>query len=145
LEINRAKLNQTQLNLIKKLIQVQNNFIFQFEFDLILLWTRLLGWTKLNVKSIGTMPYSLTYTYNLHKPHKVCIILTFASTSSLYWLGRRSVICMYPPFFWHRRSSPCSDSDLQLRAFLPLIHQCEFSTSFLSLQIKLEFCYEQIQ
>jgi hypothetical protein len=48
-----------------------------------------------------------------------------------------------PPFFWHRWSSPCSDSNLQLGAFLPLIHQCEFSTSFLSIQIKLEFCYEQ--
>jgi hypothetical protein len=48
-----------------------------------------------------------------------------------------------PPLFWHRWSSPCSDSDLQLGAFLPLIHQCEFSTSFLSIQIKLEFCYEQ--
>jgi hypothetical protein len=59
----------------------------------------------------------------------------------LTWASKRYL--QVPPFFW-RRSSPCSDSDLQLGAFLPLIHQCEFSTSFLSLQIKLEFCYEQL-
>jgi hypothetical protein len=48
------------------------------------------------------------------------------------------------PLFLHCRSSPCSKSNLQLGAFLPPIHQCEFSTTFLSLQIKLQFCYKHI-
>jgi hypothetical protein len=98
-------------------------------------WTRLLGWSKLNVKFIGPMSYSLSYIYNFHKPHKVCIILTTTSTSSLYWLGRRNVICRYLHFFGvghlHARI-PTSNSEhffhwSTIVSSLPL---------FLSLQIK---------
>jgi hypothetical protein len=42
----------------------------------------------------------------------------------------------------HRRSSPCSDSGLQLELFLPSVHQVNSLPSLLSLQIKREFCYE---
>jgi hypothetical protein len=107
-----------------------------------LVWTRLLGWTKLKCQIHWPEAVSIDlYIYNLHKPHKLCIILTSTSTSSLCWLGRQSVFCRYPPFcvIGHLQRSEC---DLRLGTFLPLIHQCEFSTSFLSLKIKLEFCYK---
>jgi hypothetical protein len=120
---------------------INNDEAYGFEYYY-LVWTRLLGWTKLKCQIHWPEAVSIDlYIYNLHKPHKVCIILTSTSTSSLCWLGRQSVFCRYPPFrvIGHLQRSKC---DLRLRTFLPLIHQCEFSTSFLSLKIKLEFCYK---